>query len=79
MVPEEPSSKGSQEGTVKWTFLVSLETQLCHVMFFWKLGQTLEGICEVWKEYKWNPTDSDDALALVYLAMLCWSLLVVTS
>ena len=22
--------------TVKWKFLVSLETQLCHVMFFWK-------------------------------------------
>ena len=23
---------------MKWTFLLSLETQLCHVMFFWKLS-----------------------------------------
>ena len=23
---------------VKWKFLVSLDTQLCHMMFFWKLS-----------------------------------------
>jgi len=23
---------------LKWKFLVPLETQLCHVMFFWKLS-----------------------------------------
>jgi hypothetical protein len=24
--------------SLKWEFLVLLETQLCHVMFFWKLS-----------------------------------------
>jgi hypothetical protein len=23
---------------LKWTFLISLETRLCHMMFFWKLS-----------------------------------------
>jgi hypothetical protein len=28
---------------LKWTYLVSLETQLCRVMFFWKLSY--ERVC----------------------------------
>lgn len=41
-----------------------------HVMFCWK--QTLEKLCDVWKEYKYNPTNREDALALLYHAMLCF-------
>ena len=36
---------------LKWKFLVSLETQLCHVMFLWKLS------CETifcWSKYPWG-------------------------
>lgn len=25
-------------GALKWKFLASLETRLCHVIFFWKLS-----------------------------------------
>ena len=25
-------------GNMRWKFLVSLESQLCHVVFFWKLS-----------------------------------------
>ena len=28
----------NRKGDMKWKFLVSLETQLYHVMFFWKLS-----------------------------------------
>jgi hypothetical protein len=65
---------------VKWEFLTSLEIQLCHVVFFWKLSgertcdawleQTLERTCDVWKENKYNPTDNGFTLALVCLACL---------
>lgn len=44
---------------MKWKFLVSLEIQLCHMIFLWKLScertcdvlleQTLERECDVWK------------------------------
>lgn len=99
---------------MKWTFLVSLETHLCHVTFFWKLyyermfcwsrhmsgyfaesrhvvflwklpGKRacdillefiLEWIHEVWKGYKYNPTDSGWIVeTLVCLTSLCGSLL----
>jgi hypothetical protein len=58
---------------VKYKFLVSLETQLCHVGSFWKrdddvlLEHTLEKMCDVWNGY--NP----GAVVLVRLATLCWS------
>ena len=75
------------EDTVKWKFLVSLETQLCHVMFFWKLscermfcwGRHLRGPMMFGKTLIITPQTVNGALVLVHLAMLCWSLLVVTS
>jgi hypothetical protein len=30
--------KENRKYLLKWKFLVSLETQLCHVMFFWNLS-----------------------------------------
>jgi len=69
-----------------------------HVVFFWKLPEGEKGGCgvlleqmlertrDVWKGYKYNPTDrqrtmqtADGALALVLLATLCWSSFVMTS
>ena len=56
---------------VKWKFLVSLETQWCHVIFFfleavlWEdvlLKQTLGRACGVWKEYTRNPINSERTL-----------------
>jgi hypothetical protein len=32
-------------------------------------------VCDVQKEYKYNPTDSEHVLAWICLATLCWSLL----
>lgn len=61
---------------VKWKFLVSLETQLCHVTFFWKLEQMLERVHDVWKEHKWSPTNSERISLHWYtvqcFADLCW-------
>jgi hypothetical protein len=43
---------------LKRKVLASLETQFCHVMLFWKLScdvllkQMLQGVCDIWKEYK---------------------------
>ena len=49
-----------------------METQLCHVMFFWKLSCEracdvllecmLERVCDGWKEYRWNPINSERPL-----------------
>ena len=62
-----------------WRFLVPLETPLCHVMLFRKLSyermlrQTLERILDLWKECKYNPTESvSSVLALVHLAGFHW-------
>jgi hypothetical protein len=58
---------------MKLKFLVSLGNQLCHVRFFWKLfyermfcwsrhmrGCFVESdLCNVWKEYKQNPTNTE--------------------
>ena len=32
------SGCNTQHGEMKWKFPVSFETQLCHMMFFWKLS-----------------------------------------
>lgn len=37
------------------------------------LEQMLDRTCNVWKRYKYNPTDSErHCVAMVYLATLCW-------
>ena len=57
---------------MKWKSLVSVETQLCHVMVFWKLSGervydvllewTVERARDIWKGYKYNPTESERML-----------------
>lgn len=79
---------------LKWEVLVSLETQLCHLMVFQKLSgedvllkqtyekafdvllkQMLERVCDIWKEYKWNPVNSEKSLlhcdTMQYITGLC--------
>ena len=61
-----------------------------HMVFFWKLSEkgacdvllerTLKKTHDVWKGYKYNPTDSElGCMVLVRLAILCWSSFVVTT
>ena len=75
---------------MEWKFLVSLEAQSCHVMFFWRLfsermycwGRHVRGPVMFGKSVSLTQQTAYDALALVRLATLCWSSrssLVVTS
>lgn len=44
----------------------------------WCFEQTLERTRDAWEEYKYNPTNMDKAIALVYLVNIaghCWALL----
>lgn len=61
-----------------------------HMVIFWKhpgkracnifLECMLERICDVWKRYKYNPTDSGQhCVVSVLLATLCGSSFVMTS
>jgi hypothetical protein len=72
--------------TEKCKFLVSLEMQLCHVMFFWNLSyermfcwsRRLRGCMVFRKSMIRTQQTVNNALALVLLAMPCWSPLIST-
>jgi hypothetical protein len=50
--PQQIHAKHSLCTQVKWKFLLFLESQLCHVMFFWKLSYAWMYFAEadMWEE-----------------------------
>ena len=67
---------------MKWKSLVSMETQLCHMMFSWKLSGervcdvllewTLERAHYVCKGYKYNPTEGK-RMILHWFTLQCFA------
>lgn len=88
--PEDPTRLNFQDGwlthmvgsCLKWKFLVSLTTYLCHMMFFWKLfcgkacddllkTDTWGGVCF---HRQWKDTLALQCFAsLLVFTGLCWS------